>query len=76
MANSRGSGNPQSDLNGMAPAANVVRLGDTLNDLILAVNGIRAALIANPGAPVLTSVAAVPNRLLVTVAPEIPGDLP
>jgi hypothetical protein len=74
--NTRGSGNPQHDLNHMNPAANNVRLGDTLNDLILTVNGILAALIAAPGAPVLTGVNAVPNRLLTRVAPEIPGDLP
>jgi hypothetical protein len=64
----KGSGNLQRDLNHMAPAAHAVRLGDTLHDLITAVN----ALIAAGG----NTIPLVPNRLTTTVAPEIPGDQP
>ncbi len=62
----KGSGNLQHDLNHMSPTAANVKLGDTLNDLITAVN----ALIVAGG----NTIKAVPNRLTTTVAPEIPGD--
>jgi hypothetical protein len=61
----RGSGNPQHDLNHMAPAARTVNLGDRLNDLITNYNllqaqhaALLAALVAANGA-VLPSLAAV-----------------
>jgi hypothetical protein len=60
--NPKGSGNLQHDLNHCMPAAHNVRLGDQLSDMIIAINLIIA------GTP---PTKAIPNRLLVTVAPEI-----
>lgn len=62
-----GSGNPQHDLNHCMPAAKNVRLGDTLSDLILAVNLIIA------GTPPTTP---IPNRLVQSVPPEIVDQAP
>lgn len=90
MTLSRGSGNPQKDLNHMAPAANVVKLGDRLNDLITTVNvltakvnALTAALAAASGGtvPVLTAVTALtsPAAIATLAAPgaaEITGDKP
>jgi hypothetical protein len=61
MLSSKGSGNLQHDLNHLAPAAHNVRLGDTLSDLIIAVNLIIAG--TPPTVP-------IPNRFLTNVAPE------
>lgn len=80
MATTRGSGNPQRDLNHMLPAANTVRLGDLLNDMITTINTLQAQLIAAQGAvlPTLTGAAATPVRTLSATlpAPEITGDYP
>jgi hypothetical protein len=61
MPSSKGSGNLQHDLNHCMPAAHNVRLGDTLADLIAAVNLIIAG--TPPTVP-------IPNRLLTQVPPE------
>ena len=74
----KGSGNPQRDLNHTTPAANTVRLGDLLNDIITSHNALLAALQAASGGnvPVLTSVNAVRTLATQPVAPEITGDRP
>lgn len=90
MGSSKGTGNPQHDLNHSTPAANNARLGDRLFDLITQVNlltaqhnALMAALVAANGAsvPVLTTVSALKAPIAIPAlvsnpAPEIPGDRP
>lgn len=90
MTASRGSGNPQHDLNHMAPAANVVKLGDRMYDLITNYNILASkfnALVTALGAgggnvPSLATVDALPSpasaiaTLTAPGAPEITGDRP
>jgi hypothetical protein len=90
MSVSKGSGNPQRDLNHSSPAANVAKLGDRLFDLIAnvnlltaKVNALTTALNAASGAVIpslaavtaLVSPAAIPT-MASSPAPEIKGDLP
>jgi hypothetical protein len=88
MVNSRGSGNPQRDLNHSMPAAKTVKLGDRLNDLItnlnLATAKLNAAVTALAAAsggsvPVLTAVTALQSPVAIatlTTVPNITGGDP
>jgi hypothetical protein len=74
MSLSRGSGNPQHDLNHSSPAASTVHLGDWLADLTTAVNFL---LLAQSGGSLVgvTVPKQLPNRLT-TAVKSAQGDAP
>ena len=89
MSLSKGTGNPQHDLNHMNPAANNARLGDRINDLITQHNLLTAkfnALMTALGAggstvPSLTTTQALASPIAIVTltsnpSPSIPGDRP
>lgn len=67
----RGSGNPQHDLNHMAPAANTVHLGDRMFDVITNLNALTARF--NQLIVILTAANGTNVPVMTTVAALLPA---